>query len=201
MVSKGEIRQRALKARRSLAPKELIELSAKVEKNLVSLPEFKKARTIATYVSKDDEVRTNSVIERAWGLGKRVVVPRVNHPRKGLQFFEVNSWEEFSSGSFGVLEPTPQEGSGPAAIPLNSCDIVIVPLVAWDELGNRVGYGKGFFDAELRSAGSPFSIGLGLEVQRVETVPVTRWDAPLDMIVTEARILRFRKGRSPKASH
>ena len=199
MASKGEIRQRALRARRSLSQEELAGLSEMVERNLVSMPEFKNAGTIATYVSKGDEVRTNSVIERAWGLGKRVVVPRVENSKR-LRFFQVNSWDEFSPGSFGVLEPTQREAPAAEAVPLNACDAVLVPLVAWDERGNRVGYGKGFFDAELRSATSPTSIGLGLEVQRVEAVPVDRWDAPLDMIVTEARVLRFKTGPSSKAS-
>ncbi|MDA4122589.1 MAG: 5-formyltetrahydrofolate cyclo-ligase [Thaumarchaeota archaeon] len=186
-VTKPELRERALEARRGLSPVELADLSARVAQNLSTVPEFRKSMTLATYVAKEDEVHTAPIIERALKEGKRVVVP-LTQP-SGLLFFEIGSLDGLAPGNFGVLEPIPGRGTPP--IPLNATDVVLVPLAAWDDGGNRIGYGKGYFDAALRLRGASLSIGLALEVQRVEGIPATTRDVPLDVVVTELRVVRF----------
>jgi 5-formyltetrahydrofolate cyclo-ligase len=194
MTTKGELRERALKARRALDSTELAGLSRMVSENLYALPEFQRAVVMASYVAKEDEVQTAPIIERAIKEGKRVIVPKTESVPKRLRFFEIRSLTELSAGNFGVLEPNAAEGS--IQVPLAETDVTLVPLVAWDDGGNRIGYGKGLFDQELRSRGSSIAIGLALEAQRVERVPITERDVPLDIIVTERRILRFpRRGQ------
>jgi len=198
MVTKSEIRQRALRARRSVEYDELAELSRRVALKLFSLPEFRKARTMASYVAKTDEVQTVPIILRALSEGKRVIVPRTESSPKRLRFFELRAFDELEAGNFGVLEPTTRKGRVTIPVSIGESDAILVPLVAWDELGNRIGYGKGYFDAELRSRRSAPAIGLGLESQRVDRVPATDRDVPLDIMVTERRVLRFsnRAGQS-----
>ena len=84
-----------------------------------------------------------------------------------------------------MLEPP--ETSAP--VPLARAQLVLVPVVAWDEKGGRIGYGKGYFDRELRHRGRALSVGLAFESQRVEEVPATQLDVPLDVFVTEKRTL------------
>ena len=165
---------------------------------MFSIPEFEEARTIASYVAKKDEVQTVPIILRALGEGKRVIVPRSESSPKGLRFFEIQDLDELLPGNFGVLEPPAITGRGSISVPVSESQAILVPLVAWDERGSRIGYGKGFFDAELRSPRSSPAIGLGLETQRVERVPATERDVPLDIIVTERRVSRFpRPDRAP----
>jgi 5-formyltetrahydrofolate cyclo-ligase len=158
-----------------------------VEERLVSEKEYRRARAVATYVSKEDEVQTQGLIGRMLKEGKKVVVPLVDSPSKSLHFFETRGLEDLSPGRFGILEPLRRS----APVALEDCDVVLVPLVAWDEEGHRIGYGKGFFDRALASRGQAFSIGLALESQQVQRIPADRSDVRLDMIVTENRVLRF----------
>ena len=97
--------------------------------------------------------------------------------------------DELEPGDFGVLEPK----EGLPAVPLSETQVVIVPVVAWDDRGYRLGYGKGYFDTELPSRGRSVAIGLAMESQRIDRVPESDTDVPLDMIVTEKRIMRFSK--------
>jgi len=186
-VTKPELRENALKARRGLSGVELADLSGRVAQNLSTVPEFQKSTTLASYVAKDDEVQTAPIIERALKEGKRVFVP-LTQP-SGLLFFQIGSLDALAPGNFGVLEPIP--GRGTPSMPLNATDVVLVPLAAWDDSGNRIGYGKGYFDGALRSRGASVSIGLALEAQHVERIPATTSDVPLDMVVTELRVVRF----------
>ena len=195
-VTKGELREAALRERRALGRDELVELSSRVARNLSTVREFAEAGTIASYVAKTDEVQTAPIIERSLRQGRRVIVPRTESSPKRLLFFEIRSLGELSPGNFGVLEPLSRTGPYPAPVPLNESDAILVPLVAWDDRGNRIGYGKGYFDSELRSRGSATAIGLALEAQRVERVPATERDVRLDVVVTERRVLRFTEGES-----
>ncbi|MDV3277584.1 MAG: 5-formyltetrahydrofolate cyclo-ligase [Nitrososphaerales archaeon] len=185
-MSKTDLRQAALKSRRSLTSQSIETLSAEVERVLLQLPEFMEARTVATYVAKSDEVQTAGIIDAALARKKRVLVPRAGPASLELSFFEIHSLSELSPGSFGVLEP----GKGAQGFPLSDSEIVLVPIVAWDEKGHRLGYGKGYFDKALRSRGTALAAGLALESQRFPAVPQGPSDSPLDVIVTERRIVR-----------
>lgn len=186
-MSKNEFRQRALRSRRSLPRQEIGSLSELVKGRLLGLPEFASARTIASYVAKSDEVQTAGIIEAALAGGKTVLVPRSDPVSSELIFSEIDSLSELSPGHFGVLEPP----ATARPVPLDQSDIVLVPVVAWDDSGRRLGYGKGYFDRALRMNLGPLKIGLALESQRFGEVPHSSTDVPLNAMVTEERILRF----------
>jgi 5-formyltetrahydrofolate cyclo-ligase len=186
-MSKSLLRQRAVEARRAIPPSSLAIMSADVGRNLESLREYREARTLAAYVAKDDEVQTAPILEMAVSSGKTVVVPLVDVPSGSLLFFRVARMDELSPGHFGVLEPK----RGPRPVALSETDLVLVPLLAWDSRGHRLGYGKGYFDRALANRGSALAIGLAFECQRVERVPEEPHDVRLDVLVTEKRVLRF----------
>ncbi len=158
-----------------------------VERNLVSQREYREARVVASYVSTEDEVQTIGIIRRMLAEGMRVTAPLVEAPSGTLVFLEIHGLGDLSPGHFGILEP--RRGTPP--VPLSESDLVLVPLVAWDVRGYRIGYGKGYFDRALAARGRSLSIGLALESQRVPRVPEGPTDVPLDMVVTEKRVLRF----------
>jgi 5-formyltetrahydrofolate cyclo-ligase len=186
-VNKKELRQGALQSRRAIPTTRIIELSWRVEENLVAQKEFREATRIASYVAKEDEVQTASILERALSEGKAVVVPLVDKSSDELLFFEIHNVRELSPGMFGIREP---KRNG-APVPLRETDVVLVPLLAWDERGHRVGYGKGYFDRALAARGSSRAIGLAFESQAVSHVPEGQTDVQLDMVVTEKQVLRF----------
>ena len=109
-------------------------------------------------------------------------------PSKSLNFSEIESFEEdLAPGTFGILEPK-EERVRP--VPLAEADIVLVPLLAWDEKGQRLGYGAGYFDRALAGARRVTKVGLGLESLRLPSIPTSRHDVPLDIVVTEKRVVR-----------
>lgn len=185
---KQELRAEALRRRRAIDPKELAGLSSRVEAHLLSLHEYKDARLLISYCAKDDEVQTRPIIERALADGKRVAVILTDVPSKTLSFSEIKSFEDdLAPGAFGILEP---KRGKVRPVSIAQADVVLVPLVAWDEKGHRLGYGAGYFDRALAGARRITKVGLALESQRLAHIPESRHDVPLDVIVTERRVVR-----------
>ena len=185
---KQELRAAALRKRRSIDREELAELSSRVEANLLSLKEYKDAALLISYCAKDDEVQTRPIIERALADGKRVAVIVTDVASKTLSFSEIKSFEDdLAPGTFRILEPKPGRIR---PVSISQADVVLVPLVAWDERGHRLGYGAGYFDRALAGARRITKVGLALESQRLAQIPESRHDVPLDVIVTEKRIVR-----------
>jgi 5-formyltetrahydrofolate cyclo-ligase len=185
---KQGMRVKALRKRRSLDPEELAAQSSLVAANVLSLKEYSGARLIASYCAKEDEVQTKAIIERALNDGKRVAVIVTDVPSKTLRFSEIESYgDDLAPGAFGILEPK-QDRVRPVS--LAEADVVLVPLLAWDEKGQRLGYGAGYFDRALAGARGITKVGLGLESQRLTSIPTSRNDVLLDMVVTEKRVVR-----------
>lgn len=195
MRNKAELRQSALKARREVPRERLVQLSEAVMNNVISSIEFEKSKVLATYVAKDDEVRTEGIIGYSLKEGKRVLVPVSRPSKTTLVFSELHDYrKELASGNFGVLEPK-KEFLRP--VPLEEANLVLVPVVAWDDFGHRLGYGKGYFDSALARVGmSTFTMGLALECQRVPRIPAEMHDVKLMAVATEKRIVRQARGRS-----
>ena len=189
-MSKPEVRAGALRVRKTLSPDEVGRLSARIQARVTATEEFAGARTLASYVAKRDEVQTSGIISLALKSGKKVIVPRSDPSSLALRFHEIRSLAELSPGTYGIMEPA---GDTPT-VALSDSNLVLVPVVAWDIKGNRMGYGKGYFDRSLRSRGGATCAGLAFELQRQERVPSAATDVPLDMVVTEERILRFGRG-------
>lgn len=198
--NKKVIRQLALGRRRALRREDVLRLSASLAERLEALPEFARASIIASYVAMSDEVQTQAVIRRAMAAGKKVLVPLTDSRVGSLIFSELKDFESDLEvrGAFRIMEPKTTRLN---PVPLSEADIALVPMVAWDETGARIGYGKGYFDKALSEASGVFSVGLGFECQRVQTVPVTERDIRLDAIVTEARMIRFHPFHGPFEQH
>jgi 5-formyltetrahydrofolate cyclo-ligase len=179
---KKEIRKKVLAARDSLLPEQRSSKSREIEERLFSLPEFKSARTVMFFASFRSEVDTIPMIRRALASGKRVVLPRVKG--KELELFEIGNVDgDVSPGAWGIPEP---QGSAP--VKLDELDVIIVPGAAFDERGNRLGYGAGFYD-KLLSAFTKPSVAIAFEEQIVPNVPADPHDVPVQKIVTEKRII------------
>lgn len=194
---KSRLRSDALRRRRAVGTEAMARASRAVGENLRSLKEYQGAKLIASYCAKEEEVQTRPIIERAIADGKRVAVAVTDPASKTLRFSEIRSYDELAPGHFGIPEPLPGH-ERPVA--LSEADLVLVPMVAWDERGHRIGYGVGYFDRALAGTTRATKVGLAIESQKVERVPEEAHDVPLDAIVTEKRVVRANRGLPRKHS-
>ena len=179
---KNAIRKKVLAARDALSPVERTVKSREIEERLFFLPEFKSARVILFFASFRSEVDTGPMIRRALAFGKRVVLPKVTGAELALH--EISDLDrDVSPGTWGIPEP-----HGPEPVTLEEIDLIIVPGAAYDEQGNRVGYGAGFYD-KLLTAFRKMTVALAFEAQIVPNVPTEMHDIPIKKIVTERRII------------
>jgi 5-formyltetrahydrofolate cyclo-ligase len=149
---------------------------------LYSIPQFSDANTVSIYVSKDNEVETSGIFESLWADGKKVVLaPRIHGDI--LEMCEVRSIKNFVDGPYGLKEP-----SGFALPYGGDIDVVVVPGLAFDERGTRLGRGKGYYDRFLKS-NKTYAIGLAYEVQIHKNLPKDAHDMSMDMVITEKRII------------
>ena len=187
-MEKESIRKRILSLRNSQPPFRTITKSHRIKERLLITPEFIKAKTIMFYVSTKDEVKTESMIKHALKLGKKVVIPISDLNKRTLHLSEIKDFDnELEPGAFNILEP--KKKFLRPVLP-EGIDLVIVPGVAFDEDGDRIGYGMGFYDRFLRNIRKHVPvIGLAYELQIVDDIPVDDTDVTVDKVVTEERII------------
>jgi 5-formyltetrahydrofolate cyclo-ligase len=156
----------------------------------MDLPEYKRAGTVLWYVSHGDELPTRDAIRRELDRGREVLVPYVDGP--GLRLWRLRALEELRPGAFGILEPPPAlRGAAAREAAPERIDLVVVPGVAFDPLGRRIGSGQGFYDRLLaRLRADCVRAGLCYEAQVVDRVPAEPHDQPMDLVVTERRVIR-----------
>ena len=152
---------------------------------LIDLDLAKRAERIALYAALPYELPTRLLFDAVIEKTGAALLPRTTDPI-GLEFFAVERWEDLRPGAFGVLEPQPDR----TAVRLRPDDLVVVPGVAFDPAGYRLGHGKGYYDrafaAELGD--SPTLVGFGYEFQIVEAVPHDQRDRQMDAIVTDQKV-------------
>jgi len=192
---KKTTREKFKSLRMRLSKEEVLTKSAHIKKLLFGLPEFARAKTIAFYVAKQasGEVETEDMIKESLAADKRVLVPVVEKAARKILFSELRDYDsELAHGAFNILEPKP---SCRRPVPIRESDLVIVPALAFDLKGHRLGHGGGYYDRLLRELAStkpsPPFVGLAYEVQVVDKLPKTLWDVPVNILVTEKRVLHF----------
>jgi 5-formyltetrahydrofolate cyclo-ligase len=165
-----------LERRNRLASQEIAKRSKNIQEFVINTKEFRHANFVGAYFAFGSEVTTELIIERAKTLGKKIALPRVEEDK--ITFYELSSIKSLIRGSrFGIMEPLPYGQ-------MSEIDILVVPGIAFDKKGNRLGYGKGYYD-RLLSGKRTFSIGLAYSFQLLETLPHDRYDKRLDAIASE----------------
>ena len=183
---KTSIRNDILARRRRLSFEECLAQSLRIQNRLLSAPEFRTSACLALYSPILNEVFTEKLFQQARQQNKDVVYPRVRG--EDLEFVLIGNRSELIPGTFGVMEPSGHDLMVPTEL-----DLVVVPGVAYDLSGYRLGYGKGFYDKALHdTAQRTVRVGVCYELQLVDVLPAERHDISMDLIVTEERILRFR---------
>ena len=187
-IYKTELRQQIKQARRDMPDEDRRVLDEGVLKNLLHLREYKFCDKVLCYVSTDIEVDTRAFIAHALADGKQVAVPRCL-PDNRMEFHYIRSLDELSPGAFSVLEPS-------EAAPVARSDertLLIVPALAIDRRGYRLGYGKGYYDRYI-SGFAGITAGICYGQNKLDHIYHGRYDRPVSIIVTERFIttLKYR---------
>lgn len=184
---KNQLRRRFRALRAGLPEGERRAIDAAIAGNVAGLPAFAGADGVFTYLSFGAEVDTRALIERAWGLGKTVALPRVVPGTRQMRWYAVDSLAGLEHSSFGVEEPAadPAREVAPADF---RAPVALVPGLAFDREGYRLGYGGGFYDTFL-PAFPGISMGLCRTAQLAERLPHDTHDVPVDLVVTEREVI------------
>lgn len=181
---KNLIRKQMKQLRADMTRTERFEKSMQIFEKLITVPEFKRADRIYTYVSMDNEIDTIMLIDYSLSIEKRVFVPRVSG--KDMEFYEISDISELSPGYMGIYEPD-INGKEPD---YSRTGFMCMPGLAFDRSYNRIGYGGGFYDRYLSVENKLYKAALAYEAQLLESIPAHDVDVRPDMIVTEESIYR-----------
>ncbi|MEA1952315.1 MAG: 5-formyltetrahydrofolate cyclo-ligase [Planctomycetota bacterium] len=186
--AKQQIRDETRRLRRALTDKDA--LSRKISAVLCKLPEYVDAKTAMFYIESGSEVRTRPLVEEALRNGRRVVVPYCDGNDLGL--FRLEDLAELAPGAHGIEEPMPRLRDVPEKIvDPAEIDLAVVPGVAFDLQGQRIGQGKGYYDRFLLTLASRAkTISPAYQCQIFQSIPTESYDVPVDMVVTEDSVYR-----------
>ena len=184
---KAALRKDILRRRKNLDPAVQAADSEKIRERLQALPRWRECTFACIYIgSKPGEVATLALIREALDQGKRVCAP-VIEPESGKLFLaEIKDLENLVPGHFGILEPAGAESHPPTGL---AWDLAVVPGVAFDRKGHRIGFGKGYYDRLLSARVTP-RIALAFSFQVVEEFSASPHDIDMDLVLTENETIR-----------
>ena len=180
-----------LQRRRQLSPDVIAAASEAVTRRVTALPHWASAREILAYLPIKGELDTRALAERALAEGRRLVLPRCRENAPGeLDLGCVSCLAEATPGHYGIPEPPAGQCRAPETF---APDLILVPGLAFDLHGGRLGFGGGYYDRllALPLAADALVVGLGYDFQLVDCLPIQTWDRPMDTVVTELTTLRM----------
>lgn len=190
------LRRELRRRRRTLSPREQQRAAHALCQQLRRLPEVQRAQRVALYLPNDGEIDATPLIRWLQRRGAKVYLP-VLRPLSDnrLWFVHYHADTPMLANRFGIREPHTRHGAHRARrVPPWVLDLVLLPLVGFDDQGNRMGMGGGFYDRSFafvrHRRPHPRLIGVAHECQHVERLPIAAWDVPLDAIVSDVRVVR-----------
>lgn len=193
---KQALRQRIIAARDNLTPSLRMHSSKHIVDQICSLAIYKTARTVLGYLNFGSELVSEMWIRQAQTDGKQVLLPRVNKASKRLELFEVKFLDsDVAAGAYGIREPIAERCERFEA--LGEIELILMPGVAFDREGGRLGYGGGYFDKLLAHLPHrPALIAGAFAMQVVAEIPQESTDHKIDWLVTENETIRCNLGES-----
>jgi len=190
MPAQHQLRQSIRKKRLALTPSESTTCAELLAQHVCSSQFVCNSRYIAAYLATDGEIDPLPLMQCLWSLGKTIYLPvLIPFSKQKLWFAKYEAGDQLVYNRYGIAEPLRRRLIKPRAL-----DLVLTPLVAFDQAGHRVGMGGGYYDrsfAFLADRGywrKPHMLGLAFEFQKQGTIKPNAWDIPLTAIATEARL-------------
>ena len=197
MLEKDSVRDAAREKRRRQTNKD--ENSRQIIKRLLAMPEYQSSGNVMWYVDVRDEVRTRHALPIALASDREIVVPYCDGD--DLRLFRLHKIGDLLPGAFGILEPRQElRHDADRKVDPGELDFVVVPGVAFDRDGGRLGHGRGFYDRLLAQVDAETTlVGLAFECQIAAKVPISGHDVAMDWLVTQRRTLRCQNGLGVRA--
>lgn len=186
-MDKKALRKELLIKRENLTEKEILKKSNLITNSIYNSKVYRDAKTIMTYISFKNEVYTHNIIKKSIIENKKIVVPITIPETKELKISQVLDFNELEIGYYNILTPKKEFLR---YIDPKDIDLVLVPGVAFDKNGYRIGYGGGYYDRFLdKLRKDAIKIGLAFDLQLIDKVPKDNYDKPVDIIITENEII------------
>lgn len=189
-IYKRNLRERYKTLRKEMPPDQKAVCDARIRGRVLHSPEYRSCRTLVCFVSTPIEVDTKRLIKRALADGKDVAVPYCIDGTRKMHFYRIHSLDELEPRTFGVLEPNPNTAE---RITDFSGALCIVPGLAFDHAGYRLGYGGGYYDRFLSKTFRPaggVTAGICYANCIAHKLPRGRFDVPCDILITEKYLRR-----------
>ena len=187
-IAKSQIRAEIVQKFAALSTGEIAEKTKAIENRLFDFANFLESKITLLYINNEHEVLTENIIKRAFVYNKIVVLPAYNAQNFEMELKKVDNIEkDLVPGPRDILQP---DASRCKDVPIEKIDIAVIPAVALDEKGGRIGSGKGYYDRLIpRLAITTRKVALALEAQIVPQVPIESHDRHVDIIITENRVI------------
>lgn len=180
------LRKEVLEKRNNLDFNKKEEMDKEILKKFYETQYYKKAKKIFIYISYSSEINTKEIINKALKDNKKIYIPRTEFKTRHMDAVEITSLDNLVESTYGILEPSKE---APYIEP-NELDLIVVPGVAFDRNGGRMGYGAGFYDRYFKKIKKEnikkiVKLALAYEIQMLNEVPMNEQDVPVDYIITE----------------
>lgn len=187
---KKALRKEILTRRKNIDAAEKEEMDKKILNRFFESKYYKEAKNIFIYISYDSEINTREIINKAFKDGKKIYVPRTEFETRLMDAVEITSFDNLIKSSYGILEPSMEV----LQVNPNKLDLIVVPGVAFDRNGGRMGYGAGFYDRYFKKINKDnikriVKLALAYDFQVLEKVPMSVQDVPVDFIITEKEFI------------
>jgi 5-formyltetrahydrofolate cyclo-ligase len=192
--AKKKLREAVLSRRDGLSAEARATAAIAVEKRFFALDAYYHAHAVMAYMSFGTELDTAAIVDALFWSGKTVVLPRVDRASKSLKLHRVESRKDLIAGVWDILEPR----ADLPTVAIDMVDLVLMPGVAFDLQGHRLGYGAGFYDRLLagtaeRPVPKPLRVAATLDCQVVDAVPAGPNDQSIHILITETRFVDMLK--------
>ena len=184
MSCKDQLRTKIAKRRRAINTQWLKEASSKVVERFQSLEVFQSSEVIALYKAISGEISLESLFSTCWQQGKRTCIPVFNAKTRLYEMAEIIESTPFHTGHYGIQEPIT-----PSMLKISEIDLIAVPGVGFDAVGNRLGRGGGYYDRILEEL-CGVSVGVAFDFQILPDIPCEIHDKPVHMVITESKFLK-----------
>jgi 5-formyltetrahydrofolate cyclo-ligase len=188
---RSELRRQARGARRALDESQRSEAASALGQWLETFPAFMAARRIGCYAAVASELDLAEIMDAALQRGQEIYLPHVEHTAPDMRFALWSGQQRrMMPNRFGIPEPLVEVEH---LVSADSMDVILLPLLAFDRRGNRLGSGAGYYDRALAfrrdQRSPPWLIGIGFACQEVPAIPMADWDVPLDFVATENELI------------
>ena len=186
--TKADIRSEIAKELEKLSKSNQTDIENQIEGRLFEFANFLESKITLLYINQDLEVNTDRILKKAFDFNKIVVLPLIGAESRDLKLYKIDDFNnDLGLGVDGNLQPNLERCK---AVPLECIDIAIIPGIAFDEKGGRLGTGNGYYDRLIPKLPiTTRKVALAFDQQIIPQVPTESHDKPVDIIITEKRII------------